>query len=192
MALVDIEGRSIEAKIVYFGPSMSGKTTNLLALHQLLPTEFRSDLAEIGDAETRTVYFDYLPIDAGRVDGFDLRFRVYSVSGQEGNTDARRAILTGADGVVFVANAEEGQQAANVASMTELRTVLSELNSRDHETFPVVVQINKLDLDDVVEPTALQSLPGIDGKPTVTASALNNQGVVETFRTICSLVVDSL
>ena len=192
MALVDIDGRAIEAKIVYFGPSMSGKTTNLLALHQLLPTEFRSEMAEIGDTSERTIFFDYLPIDMGTIDGYGLRFRVYSVSGQEGSADARRAILTGADGVVFVANAEAGQEDANAASMAELQTMQQQLRPRDADAFPIVIQINKLDLEQVTEPATLTGLLGAGDKPTTTASALNNQGVVEAFRTICDLVVRSL
>jgi mutual gliding-motility protein MglA len=192
MALVDIEGKKISAKIVYVGPTMSGKTTNLIGLYNLLPTEFRSELAVIGDADERTVFFDYLPLDLGKVDGYDIQFRVFSVSGQPENPDIRRAILTGADGVVFVADSERGREEANVEAMAELRKHLAALSPGAEAEIPLVVQFNKLDLDQLANRKELMEALGTQDQVVVPASALNNQGVIESLQAICRLVVDRL
>ncbi len=188
MALVDLDSRSIVAKIVYFGPARSGKTTNLRALYYLLPEEQRGQLAEFDAEGESTVFFDYVPLDLGSASGFDITLRLYTVSGQEGRHDARMAVLTGADGVVFVADASKGREHENAQSMQELRDALQALHPGD-DAVPVVVQFNKLDLADTAQPDELMAAIVGDEVPASFASALERRGVVETLETIAREVM---
>ncbi len=189
MAVIDPESRSIVAKIVYFGPAQSGKTTNLRALYQALPESQRGPLAEFDAAGQPTVFFDYVPLDLGSASGYQISLRLYSVSGQEGRHDARMAVLTGADGVVFVADASRGRENENQQSMNELREALSLLHPNESDRVPVVVQFNKLDLDETSDPDALvKALVGDDGAVSY-ASALQQRGVVETLEMVTREVI---
>ncbi|MBX3070332.1 MAG: GTPase domain-containing protein [Thermomicrobiales bacterium] len=189
MALIDLESRSIVAKIVYFGPARSGKTTNLRALYQALPEAQRGPLAEFDSEGEPTVFFDYVPLELGDGSGFDITLRLYTVSGQEGRHDARMAVLTGADGVVFVADASQGRERENAQSMQELRDALSALHPGEGDAVPVVVQFNKLDVADRAVPGELIAAIAGDGVPAMYASALERRGVVETLEAIAREVV---
>ena len=192
MAVIDLESRSILAKIVYFGPARSGKTTNLRALHNALPDEQRGPLAEFDADGEPTVFFDYVPLGLGNASGFDITLRLYSVSGQEGRHDARLAVLTGADGVVFVADVAPGRESDNAQSMHELREALKALHPDDPDAVPVVVQFNKLDLAEKASPTKLATALTEDRGGALYASALERRGVVETFEAIAREVVRGL
>ncbi len=192
MALVDLENRSIVAKIVYFGPARSGKTTSLRALYDALPDERRGSMPEFETVGEPTVFFDYVPVDLGDASGFDITLRLYTVSGQEGREDARRAILTGADGIVFVADVSAGREEENLNSMRELRAALAELHPTTSDAVPVVVQYNKLDLSDTSEPTALRGALEASGAPVAYASAIEQRGVVEALELIIREVIRRL
>jgi len=192
MALVDLENRAVIAKIVYYGPAQSGKTTNLRAIYGALPESERALQAEFDADGEPTVFFDYVPVDLGDASGVDITLRLYSVSGQEGKSDARTAVLTGADGVVFVADASAGREDENARSMQELRSVLAALHPSEPDIVPIVVQFNKLDLDNTSNPDQLSKALGAEPTSAIYASALQRRGPVETLALIAQEVVKRL
>ena len=192
MALVDIENRSIVAKVVYFGPARSGKTTNLAVLHDLLPEERRGNAAEFEPDGQSTIFCDYIPVNLGSTTGFDITLRLFTVSGQEGRADARRAVLTGADGVIFVADTAAGKDQENIASMRELEQCLAELHPSAPDSVPIVIQYNKLDLPEKSEPEALMRGLNRSGHSVVFASSLERRGVAETLDTMIQEVLARL
>jgi len=192
MALVDIEHKAIVAKIVYFGPAQSGKTTNLRALYDLLPEGQRSSAAEFETPDQSTIFFDYFPVHLGRGSGFEITFRLFTVSGQEGRADARRAVLTGADGVVFVADTAPGREDDNLASMTELLHGLADLHPTAPDSVPVVIQYNKLDLESTADAATLPPILNTTGLPEIFASALQKRGVLETLELVSKKVMQNI
>jgi signal recognition particle receptor subunit beta len=192
MALVDIQGKSIVAKIVYYGPAQSGKTTNLRALYDLLPEDRRGSMAEFEAPGQATIFFDYVPVHLGSGSGFDIKFRLFTVSGQDDRADARRAVLTGADGVVFVADAAAGRDNDNLASMQELLWSLEQLHPLSPGSVPVVIQYNKLDLDETADAGTLPASINTAGNPEIYASAIQRRGVLETLECISQAVVSNL
>lgn len=191
MALIDVAAREIHAKIVYYGPGLSGKTTNLQVIHRSLPPHARSELISIDTEAERTLFFDFLPVDVGTIHGYRLRLQLYTVPGQTLYRQTRVAVLSGADGVVFVADAQKERLADNLQSLRELMQNLTKQGKRVTE-FPLVLQYNKMDL-----PTALP-VPILDRyinpmrAPRYPAVAIRSVGVIETLRTIIRLVVDRL
>ena len=192
MALVDFDNRSVIAKIVYYGPAQSGKTTNLRAIYQALPVDQQSDMVVFEDEGEPTVFFDFLPVHLGDASGVEISLRLYTVSGQEGKADARMAVLTGADGVVFVADATAGRENENARSMQELRDSLALLHPGDPDAIPIVVQYNKLDLASRSDPEVLSSAMTAESAGSVYASALERRGPVETLTLIAQEVVRRL
>lgn len=191
MAIVDVANRQVLAKIVYYGPGLSGKTTNLRAIHALLPPAQRSGLVSIEDDGQRTLFFDYLPFEVGDVSGISFRFQLFTVTGQEHGHGARLAVLKGADGVVFVADARREMFAKNRASLNELVAALKSLG-RDPARFPLVLQYNKCDLPGTMTPSELDGALNDGGWPSLQSSALDGRGVVDTLRLACRSVTKSL
>ncbi len=189
MALVDIDNRSIRAKIVYYGPARSGKSTNLRAIRDLLPADRAIESAGLDDGDEPTHFFDSVVVDSGDHGGFRVTFFLYSVSGQEGRDDARRAVLSGVDGVVFVADGSAGRESENIASLRELEGIMTDLSSASPPSVPVVIQINKLDLDQLASKDAFLQALNPQGLPLILASAVNQQGVVETLQVVAREVV---
>lgn len=191
MAMIDLDTRQIVAKIVIYGPGRSGKTTYLRAVDELMPAGSRPALTSIEDDAGRTVLYDSLPIDVGPVGGFDVRFDLYTVAGNDGSQDARRAVLAGADGVVFMADAQPNRLDENNQRLQELLDMLRSMQ-KDPAEFPVVLQYNKVDL---VDDTALHQVraslnPG--GLPETFSSALYKRGIVDALQTIARRVLQSL
>ncbi len=191
MALIDVAAREIHAKIVYFGPGLGGKTTNLHMLHERLPLSARGDLVSIDTERERTLFFDFLPLDLGTIHGFTIRFQVYTVPGQTHYERTRSAVLSGVDGVVFVADARAEAQPENRASLDELTRMLGR-QGKPLERFPFVLQYNKLDLPDAVSVADLERDLNPSGRPQVEAVASQGIGVFETLSTICRLVARNL
>ncbi|MGD9710880.1 MAG: ATP/GTP-binding protein [Thermomicrobiales bacterium] len=192
MALVDIDNRSVVAKIVYYGPAQSGKTTSLRAIYNAVPADQRLDESEFDADGEPTLFFDFVPLDLGDSSGMSITLRLFTVSGQEGKEDARRAVLTGADGIVFVADATAGREGENARSMRELKNVLAGLHPGDPEAVPVVIQYNKLDRADISDPDALAAVFEADDAPVVYASALQHRGPVEALTLIAREVIRRL
>lgn len=191
MALIDIRKREIHAKIVYCGPGLSGKTTNLLNIHGRLPEDIRGEMQSIATADERTLFFDFVPISEIDLGGWAVRFHLYSVPGQDVYVRTRRAILGGADGIVFVADAAGARLDANRSSMTELEGHLGHYQ-RELDDVPLVVQYNKIDVEDALTPEVLDEELNPGSWPAFPAIAIHGNGVAETLGAISRLVARML
>lgn len=180
MSVINVARRQINAKIVYYGPGLSGKTTNLLNIHARMPETATSPMQSIATLDERTLFFDFVPIEEVRVGGWDIRFHLYSVPGQDDYVRTRRAILGGADGVVFVADSAPDRLEANAASIVELQEHLAH-HKRSAEDTPVVLQYNKRDLDGVIPVSELRDRLNTGGWAEFEAAALNGHGVADTL-----------
>jgi signal recognition particle receptor subunit beta len=191
MALIDVRRREIHAKIVYYGPGLSGKTTNLLNIHHRLPGDRRGEMRSIATETERTLFFDFVPIEPVRIGGWAIRFHLYSVPGQESYVRTRRAILGGADGVVFVADAGSDRRQANLDSLAELREHLT-YYQRTPDDVPIVLQYNKTDLPAALDRAELDADLNPDDWPAFEAIATRGNGVAETLAMISKLVARTL
>src|SRR6185437_13980387 len=145
MALINVAAREIHCKIVYYGPGMGGKTSNLQYIHGQVAREARGELLSIATETERTLFFDFLPLDLGKVRGFSTRFHLYTVPGQVLYERTRVAVLNGADGVVFVVDSQRDRLEENFQSIIELETNMRYLG-KDLGNFPFVIQWNKRDM----------------------------------------------
>jgi signal recognition particle receptor subunit beta len=191
MALINVAAREIHGKIVYYGPGLCGKTTNLQIIHGRIPQNGRSELLSIATETERTLFFDFLPLDLGKVHGFTIRFHLYTVPGQILYERTRVAVLNGADGVVFVADAQRDRLADNLQSLRELAHNLTNQGKRLLE-FPLVMQYNKMDLPTALPTPVLDRYLNTIKVPRFEASAVNGTGVFETLRAVSKLVVNKL
>ncbi len=191
MAAIDVRNHRIDTKIVYYGPAQSGKTTNLTNVHSRLPQESRGPMRSIDTVDERTLFFDLMPIQEIEVGGWSIRFHLYTVPGQEDYVRTRRAILGGADGIVFVADANPAKQDENQASMDELHEHL-EHYSKDSSSMPIVLQVNKTDLVDARPVAEVADPLNLHAWPVVQAMAIRGIGVSETLATIAKAVARTL
>lgn len=189
MPHLDLENRQFIFKIVYFGPGMSGKTTNLLYIHRTLMEKYRGDMLVLDTEEERTLFFDFFPVSLGTVQGFSLKFHLYTIPGQVYYEASRRIILEGADGVVFVADSNTGRLEDN---MEMYRRMIDNLESYgvDPESFPIVLQYNKRDFDDILPLGTLEEALDLPGRIPVTSSvATTGRGVMQTLKIISKEVI---
>lgn len=178
--------RKLTLKVVYYGPALSGKTTNLMQLHTQLQPQRKGELMVLETRDDRTLFFDVLPIGLRSPSGLDLRLKLYTVPGQVQHDSTRKAVLSRADGVIFVADSQPAQQDNNANAFMNLVDCLQKLGM-DIEQLPLVVQFNKRDVVDAVDEAELQERwADTPWAPLSMASALNGQGVVETFRKLLS------
>ena len=191
MALIDVAAREIHGKIVYYGPGRGGKTTNLQYIHRMIPAGTKGDLRSIATESGRTLFFDLLPLELGEVHGFTIRFRLYTVPGQALYERTRIAVLNGADGVVFVADARKDRLPDNLQSLKELAKNISRQGKRFLD-YPLVMQYNKMDLPDALPVPVLDRYLNTIRVPRFEATAVNGGGVFETLRAICKLVTNKL
>jgi GTPase SAR1 family protein len=176
----DPESKRMILKLVYYGPALSGKTTNLLRLHDLLDRRGRGDLMVLDTANERTIYFDLLPFFLTAPSGLKIKVKVFTVPGQIKHDATRKAILQRADGVAFIADSQVQENLNNANSFENLDQNLA-LVGLDMEQLPLVIQYNKRDLADVVDETEMRRLWAPTGIPLLMASALQGWGVVETL-----------
>ncbi|TWJ19454.1 GTP-binding protein [Geobacter argillaceus] len=174
-------------KLVYYGPAMSGKTTNLLRLHDLLTVEGRGELMVLDTTDDRTIFFDLLPFFLLAPSGLKIKVKIYTVPGQVKHDATRKAVLQRADGVVFVADSRAKETANNAASFENLERNLA-LVGLDIDRLPLVIQFNKRDLPDIVAEADLLKTWGPTGIPIFMASALQGTGVTETLTKLAVLV----
>lgn len=191
MALINVAAREIHGKIVYYGPGLCGKTTNLQYIHGQIPGNGRSDLLSIATETERTLFFDFMPLELGKVHGFSIRFHLYTVPGQVLYERTRVAVLNGADGVVFVADAQRDRLADNLQSLRELAQNLKNQGKRLVD-YPLVMQYNKMDLPTALPTPVLDRYLNTVRVPRFEASAVHGQGVFETLRAVSKLVVNKL
>lgn len=187
----DEQQKRLVLKLVYYGPAMSGKTTNLLTLHDQLAQEGRGELMMLDTTEDRTIYFDLLPFFYVAPSGMKIKLKLYTVPGQVRHDATRKAVLGRADGVVFVADSRTEQMAVNFESFGNLEKNLA-MVGLSIERLPLVLQFNKRDLPDIVSEDEIRRTWEPSGLPVTMASALQGWGVQDTFRTILNLTFDAV
>jgi len=181
MVLFNHATREMTAKIVYYGPGLCGKTTNLMVIFDKLDAKSRGKMLSLATKTDRTLFFDLLPVDVGRVGPFNLRIQLYTVPGQVFYNETRKLVLKGADSVVFVADSQPSMVDSNRESFTNLLENLQE-NQIDPDDTPIIVQYNKRDIPGVLSVDELQATLGFAEFPFTEASALRGDGVMETFK----------
>ncbi len=180
MATINFARREIEAKIVYVGPALSGKTTNVQVLHRLVPRAQRGELHQLSTDGDRTLFFDFIPVELGQIAGFTAHFKLFTVPGQVYYQQTRKAVLQGADGVVFVADSSAGRAQANLDAMIDLEQNLR-AHGLDLASIPLVVQLNKRDVDDALPVNHMITELNPFGVPTVESIAASGYGVLDTL-----------
>jgi signal recognition particle receptor subunit beta len=179
MVQINMAEREITVKVVYYGPALSGKTTNLLKLHEMMDTGSRSKMVTLDTTGDRTLYFDFLPIEFGTANGFAVKVKLFTVPGQVMHKSTRKVVLAGADAVAFIADSQRSSASANAYSWRDMEANLAS-NGIDFASIPKVVQFNKRDLPDV---KPLQEIKDAWGDVmTFPAAAIRGEGVRETFR----------
>jgi signal recognition particle receptor subunit beta len=191
MVLFNHATREMTAKIVYYGPGLCGKTTNLMVIFDKLDPKSKGKMLSLATKTDRTLFFDLLPVDIGKVGPFSLKIQLYTVPGQVFYNETRKLVLKGADSVVFVADSQPAMIEANRESFANLLENLEE-NQIDPNDTPIVVQFNKRDLPGVLPVEQLQERLGFDGYPYTEASALKGDGVMETFRLVSKITAKHL
>jgi mutual gliding-motility protein MglA len=192
MSTINFSAREINFKIVYYGCGLSGKTTNLKQIYDHVPGEGKGEMVSLQTEDERTLFFDFLPLDLGKVNGFTTRFHLYTVPGQVFYNSSRRLILRGVDGVVFVADSAPNRLRANAESLRNLRENLEEYNLRLGD-LPFVIQVNKRDLSDALPVDMIRAVLDPSGKvPHFEAVAQEFQGVVEPLKAVSRLVLEKL
>ena len=192
MSTINFAAREINCKIVYYGPGMCGKTTNLKHVFGKVPGHLRGEMVSLATEDERTLFFDFLPLDLGTVQGFKTRFHLYTVPGQVFYNASRKLILRGVDGIIFVADSAPGRLRANAESMRNLRENLAE-HGIDINDVPIILQINKRDLPDALPADMIRAV--IDPQrryPTYEAVASKGTGVFETLKATSRLVLEKL
>jgi signal recognition particle receptor subunit beta len=192
MALINHRAREIHFKIVYCGPGLGGKTTNLQILHDRLPPERRGKMISVATDHDRTLFFDFLPVDLGTINGLLTRFHLYTVPGQVHYRLSRRAVLLGADGLVFVADSHPAREQANQGSLADLEDHLRTLGLDSPRRLPRVFQYNKRDLPGALSVDRLRAALNTEGDPEFEAVAKDGRGVTETLRASCKAVLARL
>ncbi len=186
MVIYNAATRELTAKIVYYGPGLCGKTTNLKVLHDRLEPGTAGKLLNLQTQTDRTIYFDLLPVELGDIKGYKIRFQLATVPGQTAFNETRRVVLKGVDGIVFVADSQWTMLPKNLEAWQNLKDNLK-TNSITFESIPVVVQYNKRDLADILAVDAMQEALGLSSYPFVEAVASAGRGVTETFKLISKL-----
>lgn len=191
MSFINYASREINCKIVYYGPGLCGKTTNLQFVYQKTAPEAKGKMISLATETERTLFFDFLPLALGEIRGFKTRFHLYTVPGQVFYDASRKLILKGVDGIVFVADSQEERYEANLESMDNLRINLAE-QGYDLDRIPFVIQYNKRDLPNVTPLDELRKIINIRGVPDYEACAHTGEGVFETLKAVAKLILVDL
>ena len=189
MVQINMAAREIVLKLVYYGPALSGKTTNLLQLHEMLDPTTRGKMVTLDTTDDRTLYFDFLPLEFGTQSGFQVKIKLFTVPGQVMHKSTRKVVLAGADAVAFIADSQRSSASANAYSFRDMEANLKS-NGLDFDALPKVVQFNKRDLSDVKPLSDIKSAWG--DVPTFPAVATKGEGVIETFRELLRLAYRQL
>jgi signal recognition particle receptor subunit beta len=191
MTFINYAQKEINCKIVYYGPGLGGKTTNLKYIYDRTTAASKGRLISLATDTDRTLFFDFLPVELGEIRGFKVRFHLYTVPGQVFYDASRKLILRGVDGVIFVADSQEARMEANVESIRNLDKNLRE-QGYDIATIPYVVQFNKRDLAAAVPVDDMYRRLNIKGEPTFEAVATTGRGVFDTLRASARQVLTDL
>jgi len=196
MAIVNLKKRQIECKIVYYGPGRCGKTTNLEYIHKAFKNQVKGDMVSINTDGDRTLFFDFLPLELGKLKGCDVRVQLYTVPGQVRYASTRKLVLRGADGIIFVADSLEVRREKNMLSLKDLQQNLKEYNISIFK-IPLVMQFNKRDLTDAnITLMPLEKMQQDLNRqlkaPAFPGSALKGEGVGKTLNACLKLVLKSI
>lgn len=189
MVSINYSSREVCCKIVYYGPGLSGKTTNLLYVHSKVPSNTRGKMISLATEADRTLYFDFLPINIGNINGFAAKFQLYTVPGQVYYNATRKLVLRGVDGIVFVADSQPDKMDENIESLLNLQDNLKEYGYNINE-IPIVIQYNKCDLPGVLSADEMNAKLNPEGRPFFVASATVGNGIFDTLKTIIKLVLN--
>ena len=181
MTFINYASREINCKIVYYGPGLCGKTTNIQWIYEQAHPEKRGKLVSLATETDRTLFFDFLPLDMGMVKGFKVRFHLYTVPGQVFYDASRKLILRGCDGMIFVADSQYARMEANIESIANLATNLKE-NGFDIRTIPYVLLLNKRDMPSAAPADEMERLLRFRNEPMIEAVANQGTGVIETLK----------
>jgi mutual gliding-motility protein MglA len=191
MSFINYSSREINCKIVYYGPGLCGKTTNLQYVYARTSPDAKGKMISLATETERTLFFDFLPLSLGEIRGFKTRFHLYTVPGQVFYDASRKLILKGVDGVVFVADSQIERMEANLESVENLRVNLAE-QGYDLNKVPYVVQYNKRDLPNIVTAEELHRLLNPRNVPEYQAVAPTGVGVFDTLKAVAKLVLTEL
>jgi signal recognition particle receptor subunit beta len=191
MTFINYASREINCKIVYYGPGLCGKTTNLQYIFDSTSPTAKGKLISLATETDRTLFFDFMPLELGSVRGFKTRFHLYTVPGQVFYDASRKLILKGVDGVVFVADSQEERMDANIESMYNLEENL-QTQGYDLVTLPYVLQLNKRDLPNILPVADLSTELQRKGEPVVEAVASTGVGVFDTLKAVAKQVLTEL
>ena len=191
MSFINYSSREINCKIVYYGPGLCGKTTNLQYVYAKTNPDAKGKMISLATETERTLFFDFLPLSLGEIRGFKTRFHLYTVPGQVFYDASRKLILKGVDGVVFVADSQIERMEANLESVENLRVNLQE-QGYDLAKIPYVVQYNKRDLPNIATVEELRRLLNPKGVPEFQAVAPTGVGVFDTLKAVAKLVLTEL
>ena len=181
MTFINYASREINCKIVYYGPGLCGKTTNIQWIHEQANPEKRGKLVSLATETDRTLFFDFLPLDMGMVKGFKVRFHLYTVPGQVFYDASRKLILRGCDGVIFVADSQRPRMEANIEAIANLATNLKD-NGFDIRIIPYVLQLNKRDMPTAEKVDEMERLLRFRNEPMIEGVASQGVGVIETLK----------
>ena len=191
MVQINFALKEVNCKVVFYGPGMSGKTTNLEIVHQKAPEENKGELTSISTDGDRTLFFDFMPLDLGNVAGMRTKFQLYTVPGQAYYNSTRKLVLQGVDGVIFVADSDPEKIDENIESYANLIENLAEYG-KDVRELPHVIQYNKRDLPNAMSVAELDKRLNKFGVPTFEAVAYTGEGVFPTLKTLAAMVLESI
>ena len=191
MVQINFALKEVNCKIVFYGPGMSGKTTNLEIVHQKAPEENKGELTSISTDGDRTLFFDFMPLDLGNVAGMRTKFQLYTVPGQVYYNSTRKLVLQGVDGVIFVADSDPEKMPENIESYQNLIDNLTEYG-KDIRELPHVIQYNKRDLPNAMSVEEMDRQMNKFGVPTFEAVAYTGEGVFPTLKTLAGMVLESI
>jgi signal recognition particle receptor subunit beta len=191
MVQINFALKEVNCKVVFYGPGMSGKTTNLEIVHQKAPEENKGELTSISTDGDRTLFFDFMPLDLGNVAGMRTKFQLYTVPGQVYYNSTRKLVLQGVDGVIFVADSDPDKMDENVESYANLIENLAEYG-KDVRELPHVIQYNKRDLPNALPVAEIDAILNKFGVPTFEAVAYTGEGVFPTLKTLAAMVLESI
>ena len=196
MSFINLRERIVQVKIVYYGPGRGGKTTNLEYINRKFSKQIQSEMVSLKTDGDRTLFFDFLPFDMGKIKGYDIKIQLYTVPGQVKYNATRKLVLKGVDGIVFVADAQEQMREKNIRSLNQLHENLTNYNESIFR-IPLVLQYNKVDLRSQGIPILPTNVleKDLNSKlkvPSFEASALTGHNVPETLKKIISLTVLSI
>lgn len=191
MVQINFALKEVNCKVVFYGPGMSGKTTNLEIVHQKAPEENKGELTSISTDGDRTLFFDFMPLDLGNVAGMRTKFQLYTVPGQVYYNSTRKLVLQGVDGVIFVADSDPEKMDENIESYSNLIENLAEYG-KDVRELPHVIQYNKRDLPNAMPTAEMDKRLNKFGVPTFEAVAYTGEGVFPTLKTLAAMVLESI